>query len=94
MDSLLGLLDSEFIKNSISTVTQGEFTKDLVLVGIILKVLSRRVGSIENAIKDIGAEISKLKLAVEKDFSAQSARLGVLEGNVIELKTRVTHLEK
>lgn len=97
MEALAGLLTPENTKNFLSMAAQADLTSYLVVVGVVWKVMSRTVSThfqnIEAAVNRVAGEVADLRKAVTADLAVQSSRLAVLEGSVVELKSRVGKLE-
>lgn len=98
MDLLALLPDTEAAKNLLSTAAQSSLAEKLFIVGIIWKVMGRRVAnhfnSLESSVKLVASEVSELRQAVTADLKMQSTRLESVETGVVELKARVGKLEQ
>jgi hypothetical protein len=94
---LFGLLTPELAKHLFSQAAQSDLTQKLFIIGICWKVMGKKIAShfkgMEGAVVNVGNEVKDLKVAVQADFKAQSARLQVLEEGMFVVKQRVTYIE-
>jgi transcription termination factor NusB len=90
---LFSLIDADAVTDVLSQAAQADLTSKLVIVGIVWKVMGKKVAahfnSMETAVKGVATEVKDLREAVQKDLQAQSARLALVEDGLTTVKADI-----